>query len=89
LVHAEAGKAWAQVEIGKQLVAQDSKASTYWFTKAVEQGSCDAMAELASMWFDKVGVPKARNKAWNWAVKAGRQGNAPAQELCGIMAAER
>jgi TPR repeat protein len=90
LVHAEAGKIWAHVEVGKRLrlgqgVPKDCEAAIQWLTKAAEQGSSDAMAELASMWLDGDDVPKSLDKAWKWALMAGRQGNAPGQSRCGLI----
>jgi hypothetical protein len=71
LVHAEAGKVWAHFEVGKRLrigqgVPKDIEASIRWLTKAAEQGSCEAMAELASTWLDKVdgrAMPRPRSCA--------------------------
>jgi MYND finger/Sel1 repeat len=95
MVHAEAGRVWAQTYIGLKLysgkgVSKDVDASVRWFTMAAAQGDLDSMSILAQAYVDGAfGVPKSTNKAWELAWPAARLGSAPAQATCAEISAHR
>jgi len=63
----------------------DFKQSFYWYQKASDNGSVDAQASLARMYYLGCGVEKDLGKAKNLFLKAAYHDNAYAQSSVGIM----
>lgn len=95
--HAEAGKSWAQLELGKLMMKgqhgmrKDRWGAAEWLQKAADNGNVVAMTLLAEMWgkgFPEKGMPSCNEKKKAYYHQAARQGYFLAQyryaELLGL-----
>jgi TPR repeat protein len=89
LVHAKAGRVWAQAEIARRMHGRNDPAWLHWFTKAAESGDHGSMAALAAAWQKGIVVPQSDEKAWEYAQITARQGNPQSQYVCGLVKVDR
>ncbi|KAF0698781.1 Aste57867_10639 [Aphanomyces stellatus] len=81
--HAEAGRAWAQSNLGSRYecgrgVPQDAALAARWMKAASEQGDASAQQDLGAYYQLGLGVPASPEQAILWTRKAVAQGNAKA-----------
>ncbi len=90
LKEAEAGNAYAQVELGDlyfsgEGVPQDDTEAVKWYRKAAEQGLAKAQTMLGMMYYWGKGLSQDYAKAAEWYRKAANQDSADAQFNLGVM----
>src|SRR3989344_1799585 len=90
LREAEAGNAYAQLELGDlyfigEGVPQDDTEAVKWYRKAAEQGLAKAQQKLGDMYFGSMGLSQDYAQAAKWYRKAAEQGYFPAQFALGNM----
>jgi Sel1 repeat len=89
MVHAKAGRVWAQAEIARRMHSRNDPEWLHWFTKAAELGDHGSMAVLATSWQRGIAVPQSDEKAWEFAQITARQGNPKSQLVCGLVKFDR
>jgi uncharacterized protein len=81
--NAEAGKAWAQLEIGLMTMGgyggfeKDRFKAAEWFSLAADQGNAMAISMLFLLWgegFPELGVPSSKVKADKYMIQAAQHG---------------
>ena len=85
LFKAENGDEKSQYEIGKYfLKEEDFSKSIYWFERAANQGSSNAIFELALLYKNGLGIKKDSVKSYSFLKKSALLGNVDAANLIKI-----
>jgi TPR repeat protein len=92
--NAEAGRAWAQLQMGLMTmegdgnIEKDRFKAAGWFSLAADQGSAMAMSMLSVLWeegFPELGVPSSKQKADQYMIQAAKHGSSIHQsEMAGL-----